>query len=100
MSETKLFAERNIITQTLDVFDVRYSHIVLPDGTPSHLSCLNIMDVDYVFGVAESTGGRLWVVGKDPLLFDYFLDTSGNVVRDGTGMPEVRICNFELMKRI
>ena len=39
----------------------------------SHLCRQKIMDVDYVFGVAESTGGRLWVVGKDPLLFDYFL---------------------------
>jgi hypothetical protein len=31
------------------------------------------LDVDYVFGHAESTGGFLWVVGKDPNLFDYFL---------------------------
>jgi hypothetical protein len=29
--------------------------------------------VDYVFGRAESTGGLLWVVGKDPDLFTYFL---------------------------
>lgn len=41
--------------------------------TPSHLCPLRIMDVNYVFGVAESTGGRLWIVGKDPMLFDYFL---------------------------
>lgn len=42
-------------------------------GIPSHLCRMRIMNVDYVFGIAESTGGRLWVVGKDPVLFDYFL---------------------------
>jgi hypothetical protein len=29
--------------------------------------------VDYIFGRAESTGGLLWVVGRDPDLFNYFL---------------------------
>ena len=29
--------------------------------------------MDYIFGRAESTGGLLWVVGKDPDLFNYFL---------------------------
>jgi hypothetical protein len=40
---------------------------------PSHLKAVNILGVDYVFGHAESTGGLLWVVGKDPDLFNYFL---------------------------
>jgi len=40
---------------------------------PSHLQQLNILGVDYIFGEAESTGGLLWVVGKDPDLFNYFL---------------------------
>jgi hypothetical protein len=31
------------------------------------------MGVDYIYGRAESTGGILWVVGKDPELFNYFL---------------------------
>jgi hypothetical protein len=31
------------------------------------------MGVDYVYGPVESTGGALWVVGRDPILFDYFL---------------------------
>jgi hypothetical protein len=31
------------------------------------------MGVDYVYGQVESTGGALWVVGRDPVLFDYFL---------------------------
>jgi hypothetical protein len=32
-----------------------------------------IMGVDYVHGRSESTGGMLWVVGRDAQLFDYFL---------------------------
>ncbi len=37
------------------------------------LSPVTIMGVDYVYGQVESTGGALWVVGRDPVLFDYFL---------------------------
>ncbi|MCS7337142.1 MAG: hypothetical protein NZ739_02750 [Verrucomicrobiae bacterium] len=33
---------------------------------PAHLRATNIFGVDYVFGRAESTGGLIWVVGKDP----------------------------------
>jgi len=40
---------------------------------PAHLQATNVMGVDYIFGRAESTGGLLWVVGKDPDLFNYFL---------------------------
>jgi hypothetical protein len=40
---------------------------------PSHLAATNHLGVDYIFGHAESTGGSLWVVGKDPDLFNYFL---------------------------
>jgi hypothetical protein len=40
---------------------------------PPGLSATRIMGVDYVCGTVESTGGALWVVGKDPLLFEYFL---------------------------
>jgi len=40
---------------------------------PKHLHSVNIMGVDYVWGIAESTNGMLWVVGDDPDLFDYFL---------------------------
>lgn len=38
-----------------------------------HLKHVSVYGVDYVYGRAESTEGRLWVVGRDPLLFDYFL---------------------------
>ena len=40
---------------------------------PSGLMPVTIMGVDYVYGQVESTGGALWVVGRDPVLFDYFL---------------------------
>jgi len=40
---------------------------------PPGLTPVNIMGVDYVYGKVASTGGRLWVVGRDPLLFEYFL---------------------------
>jgi hypothetical protein len=47
----------------------------VPSGnpTPPHLQASQLMGVDYIFGHAESTGGLLWVVGKDPDLFNYFL---------------------------
>jgi hypothetical protein len=32
-----------------------------------------VFEVPYVYGRAESTGGKLWVVGRDPELFPYFL---------------------------
>ena len=37
------------------------------------LTPVTIMGVEYVYGQVESTGGALWVVGRDPMLFDYFL---------------------------
>ncbi len=40
---------------------------------PPGLTPTRIMDVDYVYGEVESTGGALWVVGRDPMLFEYFL---------------------------
>ena len=44
-----------------------------PSSFPEHLKPVKILGVPYVFGHAESTQGRLWVVGYDPELFDYFL---------------------------
>ena len=40
---------------------------------PPGFTPVSIMGVDYVYGQVESTGGALWVVGRDPMLFDYFL---------------------------
>jgi hypothetical protein len=40
---------------------------------PVHLQAVNLLGVDYIFGRAESTGGLLYVIGKDPDLFNYFL---------------------------
>ncbi|MGD8898401.1 MAG: hypothetical protein PVJ73_20405 [Acidobacteriota bacterium] len=40
---------------------------------PAHLDATRILGVDYIHGRTESTGGALWVVGRDPSLFDLFL---------------------------
>jgi hypothetical protein len=40
---------------------------------PVHLKHSRLLGVDYLFGNAESTGGSLWVVGRNPELFHYFL---------------------------
>ncbi|MGE5894696.1 MAG: hypothetical protein ACM34I_11625 [bacterium] len=44
-----------------------------PTLLPSHLANTEILGVPYIYGHAESTGGHLWVVGKNARLFDYFL---------------------------
>jgi len=40
---------------------------------PPYLKLVNIFNVDYIYGIAESTNGALWVLGRDPDLFEYFL---------------------------
>jgi hypothetical protein len=44
-----------------------------PGSFPEQIKPARVIDVDYVFGRAESTSGMLWVVGNDPDLFSYFL---------------------------
>jgi hypothetical protein len=44
-----------------------------PVELPANLHAMKIWGVDYVQGRVESTGGVLWVVGRDPDLFDLFL---------------------------
>jgi len=44
-----------------------------PTSLPAHLKGMEIFGVPYIYGHAESTGGRLWVVGNNARLFDYFL---------------------------
>ncbi|NCC92632.1 MAG: hypothetical protein EOM10_05025 [Opitutae bacterium] len=44
-----------------------------PREFPPHLHSARILGVDYVHGDCDSTRGKLWVVGHDPHLFDYFL---------------------------
>lgn len=44
-----------------------------PTDLPAHLSYTEVMGVPYIYGHAESTGGHLWVVGRNARLFDYFL---------------------------
>ena len=45
----------------------------IPQELPAHIQSLEILGVPYVYSIAESTGGELWVVGKNPRLVDYFL---------------------------
>jgi hypothetical protein len=47
--------------------------VPLKDNPYPHLHQVNHLGVDYIYGHVESIKGRLWVVGKDPVLFDYFL---------------------------
>ncbi len=44
-----------------------------PTHLPQHLKQVEILGVPYVYGRVESTGGELWVVGRNGRLFDYFL---------------------------
>lgn len=39
----------------------------------AHLKPMCLHGVDYIWGHADSTHGSLWVVGRDPDLFDYFV---------------------------
>lgn len=45
----------------------------IPTELPTHLRVMEIFGVPYVAGHVESTGGMLWVVGRNGRLFDYFL---------------------------
>jgi hypothetical protein len=43
-----------------------------PTPLPSHLKPMRIFEVSYLYGLCPD-GGRVWVVGEDADLFDYFL---------------------------
>ena len=51
----------------------RFRPLFRPGSYPRHLHPVRILGVDYVHGDCDSTRGKLWVVGRDPHLFDYFL---------------------------
>jgi len=56
------------------VYLVKQAHrFEATDAFPEDLSPVNVMGVDYVHGHTPSTRGALWVVGRDPALFEYFL---------------------------
>jgi hypothetical protein len=46
---------------------------LIATGVPSYLSSTDVLGVPYICGHVESTGGQLWVVGRNAQLFDYFL---------------------------
>lgn len=45
----------------------------LETAMPAYLHTTEVLGVPYVHGHVESTGGLLWVVGRNPRLFDFFL---------------------------
>jgi hypothetical protein len=49
------------------------AHDADPVALPDTLRQTRIFGADLIHGRTESTGGMLWVVGRDPELFDYFL---------------------------
>ncbi|MBC8869584.1 MAG: hypothetical protein H8E44_09210 [Planctomycetes bacterium] len=66
--------EEKMRAQKRQDYLVRQVHRFEPrEEFPPGLTPATIMGVDYVYGQVESTGGALWVVGRDPMLFDYFL---------------------------
>ncbi|MFC1501080.1 hypothetical protein ACFL58_01355 [Elusimicrobiota bacterium] len=70
--ERKETAKKDTRTDYLKRQESRFK-IEIPKRFHPHLSHMNIFGIDYIYGHAESTKGRLWVVGHDPYLFDYFL---------------------------
>lgn len=68
--------ERELQTQRRTEYLVRQRDRFLPRNAaeyPPYLKPWRVFGVDYIVGRAESTSGLLWVVGKDPRLFAYFL---------------------------
>jgi len=66
--------ERAVRAAKRKAYLVRQAHRFEPHhGFPPNLSPASVLGVDYVYGQTETTHGALWVVGKDPELFDYFL---------------------------
>jgi hypothetical protein len=59
---------RRYLKEVANPFDFDGSHPL-----PPHLHFSPLLGVDYLYGHAESTGGLLWVVGRNPDLFHYFL---------------------------
>ena len=59
---------RRYLKEVAHPFDFDASHPL-----PAHLRQTHLLGVDYLFGQAESTRGSLWVVGRNPDLFHYFL---------------------------
>ena len=66
--------ERDIRAAKRKTYLVKQAHrFEAKAAFPPHLRPVRVFDVDYVYGRTESTNGALWVVGRDPELFDYFL---------------------------
>lgn len=58
-----------------DYLRIQRDRFAPPQGQafPPPLQPAHVLGVDYVCGPADSTHGMLWVVGRNPVLFDFFL---------------------------
>ena len=74
LERTQQLQDRRRVSRRLDYHRRQKDRftIEVPKKFHPHLQHVNILGVDYVCGQVESTKGRLWIVGKDPHLFDYF----------------------------
>ncbi|MBF0430138.1 MAG: hypothetical protein HQK83_02580 [Fibrobacteria bacterium] len=64
----KAFRRSDYLKRQRDRFNTYINHDI-----PPNLKMVNIFGLDYIYGKVQSTGGSLWVLGRDPVLFDYFL---------------------------
>lgn len=72
LSRTKTHEER-ISEARRHSYHNNQIHRFTPTEIPGHLESVEILGLPYIHGHVESTGGQLWVVGKNATLFDYFL---------------------------
>ncbi|MBN1871627.1 MAG: hypothetical protein JW800_03545 [Candidatus Omnitrophica bacterium] len=87
--EIKKTKRKDYLKRQRDRFSLK-----MPDDFHPHLHHVNFLGVDYVYGKVESTKGKLWVVGKDTHLFDYFLPERWRV------MPKTKISVFSEMYHV
>jgi hypothetical protein len=65
--------EQDVLSARRDNYlDDQQNRFVATELQPP-LRVVELLGVPYVYGQAESTSGRLWVVGRNGRLFDYFL---------------------------
>jgi hypothetical protein len=65
--------EEQISTVTRHSYHSGQIHRFSATEIPENLNAVEIFGLPYIQGHVESTGGQLWVVGKNANLFDYFL---------------------------
>lgn len=72
LARTPAYEERVKRMRRQDYLERQRDRFAEARELPGHLHGVRILGVDYIHGDCESTNGKLWVVGRDPKLFDYF----------------------------